>query len=320
MAIGTTAAILGASGLGTSILGGIFGGKAASGAAKEQSAAAEKEAQEILAAVAKINPDLAAAMEKAIAGVRQSSEAAATGVEGAATTATGRVDEATGKANELLNPYLEAGKTATGSLLDLTKDKFDRQAFMDDEGYQFRLKQGEDVTKSRFSALGIGPGGRASKELIRFNQGEASSEYDKAFQRFLDSQKFKATTLGQLVAGGQNAAGTAGSNLIGAGKYGGDVGVDAARIAGGFRVGGEEFAGNAGMNTAQQQGRNLLDATQIAGGYRTDAASARAAGRVGRANAITGALSGGARAVTGALTLDQLLRNPAFRTGPGLHV
>lgn len=310
MAIGTTAAILGATGLGSSLISGIFGSKAAGKAAKEQSTAGEQAANDLLEAMRTSNPELAKAMEEAIARVNTASEGAATGIEGAGKAAAEGVTTATGEANKLLDPYMRAGSDAVKSLSALANEKF--QFSEDDPSYQFRLAEGQKALERGLAARGILSGGRPAKEILRYGQGAASQEYQAAFERFMTGQNFKRGTLGDLVQVGYGASGRAGENLIGGSKYAGDVGLDTARTAGGIRTGAATYEGDARMGTAGQIVRNTLDATRDAGELRTGAAAARAAGTVGKANAWTGALGGAANAVGGALSLNELLKNPAL--------
>lgn len=311
MAIGTTAAILGATGIGSSLISGIFGSKAAGKAADVQSQAGNQAADELLKAIAAQNPELAKAMEAAISRVNTASEGAATGIEGAGRTAAEGVTAATGKANELLDPYIQAGAGAVGSLRNLADQQF--QFNQDDPSYQFRLAEGQKALERGLAARGTLSGGRATKEIMRYGQGAASQEYQAAFERFMAGKNFTAGTLRDLVNVGVGASGRAGENLTSGARYAGDVGVDTAARAGGIRTGAAQYEGDARMGTAGQIAQNTIEGTARAGDLRTSAAAARAGGIVGKANAWTGALGGAANAVGGALSLNELLKNPALK-------
>lgn len=284
-------AIPGLIGLGTSVAGGIMGSKASKSAAQLQAEAAEREATELQRVIREANPELWKAYEEATGRVTSAASAAQEGVTGA-----------TAEANRLLDPYIQAGGTAVTKLGELADEKF--QFSQDDPSYQFRLQEGQKALERNRAAMGIISGGRPLKELTRYSQDYASTEYGKAFDRFLQGQQQKAGTLGQLAGFGLNATGTAGSNLIGGARYAGDIGFDAA-----------QFGANAQMNTADKVTQNVINGQQVAGQFRTDAAAAKAAGKVGSANAWTGALGGIARTASdigGMLTLKDLLKNPAL--------
>lgn len=297
-------------GAGSSIVGGILGGRASSRAGSTQAQGNERAADDILAAVREVNPQLADAMEQAIAGVQASSDAAATGVEGATAGAQTGATTAAQQANELLAPFLQAGTGALPGLQDTVNQRFD---FSADPGYDFRLQEGIKALERSSAARGTLAGGRTLKELTRYGQEFGSNEYSRAFDRFMEQQRLRTSTLSNLVGLGFDAGGRSGTNLTQAAQYSGDIGVRGATTAGGFRVGASEFAGNARMSTADRMARNELDARTQAGELRTGAAAARAAGTVGRANAITGAITGAGRAGAGYFTLRELLQPPRAR-------
>lgn len=312
MAIGTTAAILGATGIASNVIGGIFGAKAATSAGNEQAAAAEREAQEILKVIAAQNPELAKAAEEAIAKVQGASETAAGGVEAAGAGAQQGAQAATTEANKLLDPYVKAGTGALGDLGTLANEKF--QFTQDDPSYQFRLMEGMKALERSGAARGIVSGGRPLKEITRYAQNAASQEYQSAFDRFIASQGLKASTLGTVAGMGLTAGGKAGDNLMGTSRYVGDVGLDTARTAGGIRTGAAEFGANVGLSTADKIAQNNIRGAETAADLRTSAAAARAAGKVGRANAITGAISGAGQVagdIGGYLSLKDIMKNPA---------
>ena len=307
-------AVPGLIGLGTSIAGGIMGSGAAKDAAKVQSEAAERAAADLLRVIGEQNPELWKAYEQGTGRVTAAAEGAATGVEDAARRATEGVTGATTEANRLLNPYIEAGTSAVTQLGDLANERFVFN--QDDPSYQFRLQEGQKALERNRAAQGIISGGRPLKELTRYSQDYASTEYGKAFDRFLQTQQQRAGTLGQLAGFGLTAGTTAGGNLVRGAEYGGNIGFDAARTAGGLRTDAAQFGANAQMNTAGRVADNNIQGQIAAGGFRTDAAAARGAGKVGSANAWTGALGGIANVasdVGGMLTLRDLLKNPAAR-------
>lgn len=62
--------------------------------------------------------------------------------------------------------------------------------FYNDEGYQFRKKEGMDKIENSAAAHGGLASGATLKSLAAFNSGLASEEYDKAFGRFDTGRKF----------------------------------------------------------------------------------------------------------------------------------
>lgn len=308
-------------GAGSSVASAVIGGRAAGQAAQIQSQAGNQAADDLLKVIAESNPELAKAMEEATAGVTGAAETAASGIESAGSQAAAGVNAATGKANELLDPYIKAGSTAVDQLGQVANEKF--QFSQDDPSYQFRMNEGLKALQRSGAARGIVSGGAPLKAALRYGQDYASTEYDKAFNRFMQGQSFKAGTLGQLAGLGQSSATAAGTNLTGAARYAGDIGFDTARTAGGLRTGAAEFGANARMTTADRIATNRIEGTARAGELRTGAAAAQAAGKVGRANAITGALQGGAQIASdigGYYTLKDLLKNPATRRSAAVNV
>jgi hypothetical protein len=93
---------------------------------------------------------------------------------------------------------------------------FDAAAFNQykDPGYQWRLQQGQQAVQNRNSAGSGALSGAAFKDLIDYNQGEASTEYGNAFGRYQTQQNniFSRLSdiahLGQAGAAGVGAQGT----------------------------------------------------------------------------------------------------------------
>ena len=106
-----------------------------------------------------------------------------------------------------------------------------------DPGYQFRLQQGQEAA-NRMANLGGGlMGGNALKGLEDYTQGQASQEYQNAFNRFQTQRTNIYNTLAGIAGLGQNAynttagagaqaANTVGNTIqgLGAAQAGGTVG------------------------------------------------------------------------------------------------
>lgn len=72
---------------------------------------------------------------------------------------------------------------ANPKLQNLLAD-FSAKDFQEDPGYQYRLEQGNRGVENSAAAKGSQLSGATLKALGRFNQNEASNEYDKSFNRF----------------------------------------------------------------------------------------------------------------------------------------
>jgi hypothetical protein len=116
---------------------------------------------------------------------------------------------------EALRPFVEVGQQAIGTLgaeIDELTRPFTAEDFEADPGFQFRIEQGEKAINNFLSSRGLTDSGRAAKELTRFNQGEASGEFDRAFGRFQQTQGNRFNRLLSLSNAGQQAT----NQLVGA--------------------------------------------------------------------------------------------------------
>lgn len=284
-------AISGAIGLGGNLIGGILGKKAAGSASKDQQEAAAAAGKKVEDAAAAANPQITQAAATAGQDAKDAAAKAAAGVSGAATDA-----------NKLLNPYLDTGAKASGLLstaLDSSAAPTLDQLQID-PGYAFRTAESQKALTSRAAALGLATGGGTLKAIDRYAQQDASQEYQNAFNRFTTTRQNNISNLLAVSGQGLSASGTAGSNLIGAGKYAGDTGLAST-----------EYAGNLNVNATDRTTQNTIDASRAGADYLTQGANARAAGIVGGANALSSGIAGGANAASGALNLSTLLKNPA---------
>ena len=106
---------------------------------------------------------------------------------------------------------------------------FSMADYQEDPGYKFRLEQGTQGLERSAAARGMAQSGRAIKDLVRFNQGQAAQEYGAAFDRFQVNRSNKLNPLQSLMGVGQTATGAltsaagnygtnAGANITGAGN------------------------------------------------------------------------------------------------------
>ena len=107
-------------------------------------------------------------------------------------------------------PYADLGATGArqlqGQLPDLTR-RFTAQDFTKDPGYDFRLREGQNVLEGSAAARGRLFSGAAGKALTQYGQNFASNEYDKAYGRFTNDQNSAYNRLMGLVGVGTQAAG-----------------------------------------------------------------------------------------------------------------
>lgn len=141
-------------------------------------------------------------------------------------------------------PWRRGGENALYSLLtktgvggnvtgrdfgDLSRG-FDMQKdYQEDPGYQFRLGQGMQGIQRGAAAAGSLGSGKYLKDLVRFNQGEASNEFGNSWNRWNTGQNQQFNRLAsisglgqtansQISQAGQNYANQAGQNITGAGN------------------------------------------------------------------------------------------------------
>lgn len=295
-------AITGGIGLVGSLVGGKMQSDAAGKAADYQAAAAEKAGKQVTDAAAAVNPVITGTAATGGADVIAAADRAGAGVTSAAD-----------RANAEISPYRVAGEQTIGSLqrdladggsLNRMPTAADIQI---DPGYAFREQQAQLALARKAAATGTTLSGGSLVDLNREVQGSASQEFTAAYNRWRQSNQDRYDRLFGVSRAGQEAAGAAGQNLIGAARYAGDTEGRA-----------QEFNASGNSRAAEVTGANTIGAADKSAEYLTQGANARAAGVVGKANAWSGAIQGGAGAVTSALNLHQILKNPQYgRFGGG---
>jgi hypothetical protein len=153
-------------------------------------------------------------------------------------------------------PWLEGGERALGKLetaVDTPYDPPDKNALRETPGYQFRFEEGQKAVGRRASARGGRSGGRALKELTRYGQDYASTEYDKEYTRGANTRQQRINNLLRMSGMGESAgnmltsAGTATGRGVAAGEtYGGDARASgyintANAVTGGLRSGVQDY-------------------------------------------------------------------------------
>lgn len=109
-----------------------------------------------------------------------------------------------GEGFNYLAPYRGAGERGLAGYESLMSDP---SKITDDPGYQFRRQQGEDVLMNNALARGSFFSGNTGKALTEYGQNYATSELDRALQRYMP-----------LISGGQGAAGQSAQGAFGLGN------------------------------------------------------------------------------------------------------
>ena len=236
---------------------GIIGAFGASSAAKAQAAAAAK-AQ----AVADQNK------QQGLDVLNSNTTASNTALNNLSTN----VNANTLQANAQYSPYSQVGATSAAGLNTALQNPFSFN-LSQDPGYMFRLQQGQQAVEQSAAAAGGATGGAALKALTQYGQGFASNEYQNAFAR----NQAQLQNLFQGAGVGMNASNSVSSNLNqGSALQSGIVGQQVSNDT------------NNSNLTAQLLGQN----TNAASSNYTGAGNAQAAGIVGAANALGGAVGG----------------------------
>lgn len=117
-----------------------------------------------------------------------------------------------------LQPYMQGGSTALSSILDKLKNGqlgggFTPADFLSnkDPGYDFQLKQGQQALMNSQAATNGSLSGAALKSLIDYNQGQASTGYQNAYNRWLATQNNTFNQLSSLASLGENAGANVGN-------------------------------------------------------------------------------------------------------------
>lgn len=157
-------------------------------------------------------------------------------------------------------PSSAATNAAANNFAGKFTETFKPSDLYTDPSYKWRLEQGTQALNSSAAARGMLGSGQNLKDVTNYAQGAASQEYQNAFDRFNVNQTNLYNRISALAGMGQNTA----------------VGM-----------------GAQGTAAAAQMGQNTMSGASAAGNYLTSGASASAAGQIGSANAISGAINGG---------------------------
>lgn len=130
-----------------------------------------------------------------------------------------------------------------------------------DPSYQWRLQQGLKSLQSSAAARGGLLTGQGAKDINDYAQGAASTEYQSAYDRYMNNQNTLYNRLAGLAGVSQTATNSSNS---------------------------------AGSNAAAGIGANTMAGVNSSNNYLTSGAAAQAAGGIGQANAISGGLNNAA--------------------------
>lgn len=164
-----------------------------------------------------------------------------------------------------LAPYMASGKNALGALntqMGIGADgsfnpnaplmkPFSFSDYQKSPGYDFKMGQGIDAVQNSAAARGGIGGGNTLRALTQFGQGLANTDYQQAYDNYVQQQQQRYGMLSNAAGSGQNAA--AGLGAIGT-QVGGQIGSNMIG-AGNARAAGQVGAANAwggGLNSLSQ--------------------------------------------------------------------
>jgi len=109
-------------------------------------------------------------------------------------------------------PFYEAGVNALPELIAASKyTPFDYNAYQNDPGVAFRIKQGVDALDRSAAARGGLLSGNQLRGVTEFGQNLASQEYSNAFNRYQAERQARLNPLQSLTGMGQTTANTIGN-------------------------------------------------------------------------------------------------------------
>jgi hypothetical protein len=110
------------------------------------------------------------------------------------------------------NPNAALGSSAYGSFAN----PYDPSTFYQDPGYQFDLSQGLNSIQNQQATTGLALSPAALQAALGYTQGQASNEFNNAYNRSMNTQTTQLNELNALSSGGQIATSglsTAASNM-----------------------------------------------------------------------------------------------------------
>lgn len=316
---------------GSSLLGGLMGGKGAQKAAQQQI----NQQNKILALGQQVagagQAGIADATQSGQAGVGNATALGQLGVSGATGTGNATLDAALQKILSGYQPYSDAGTGALSQLSDLTgansplnkQFSFNPSDLQNDPGYKFTLDQGQKAIQRSAAAQGNLFSTGTMKSLAGYTEGSANQYFGDAYNRALSTfgtnRQSALSQIGALqgiaglgfgaqqgMAGAQQGiAGQESANTIGSGLFNAQLGQQGAQYGAGL--------GLQGANLGAQLG---MQGVQVGAGALNNIGNAGAAGTAGQYQSWLGALNGGSNSLINGLFMQRML-NGGFGGGGG---
>ena len=283
----------------SSLLGGIFGGNAAS-------TASQQEVQALRNAITQTQQAVQGGQEAVDTGagyVSNAAQAGQTGIAGALAGGQANASQGNQWAQQLLAPFAGAGSNALTSLTQLAgpggpltnQFSFNPSDLQNDPGYQFTLQQGQQALQRSAAAQGGLFSSGTMKSLAGYTTGTANQYFNDAFNRaqstFSTNQQQalnRISTLQNLAGQGLSASGLGANLAQNQGQFSANYGLTGAgQIANLGMTGaqnylqGQEFNAGLGLQGAQSVNQLLSGIGQ-----------AQAGGTVGSANSWLNAIPG----------------------------
>lgn len=283
----------------TSIFGAMQGAKAAKGAGQMQWQEARNQSDDLLAMLRSTNPQIREAADRAIRRGTETADFWGAEAFGAADRGAAEIRQGATAANAYLDPYAQAGQESLGTLREWmapggegakTFTAADMEAY--DPGYRFRLDMAQQAAEKSAAARGGVLGGGFAKALAAQQQGLASEEFGAAYDRFMRGQESRFNRLTTVTGMGLQAGGEMGNNLMSAAQQAANLGFQGRQLAGGWNMDAAQLAGGWDIGAASETTRNALLTQQQVADLMTSGVGAKAAGKVGAANAWQQGLAG----------------------------
>lgn len=214
-------------------------------------------------------------------------------------TANAKLGDVLSQQQALLKPYSDVGTQGLDALSkavapggSLTQQfNFDPSQIANNPNYQFQLSEGLKAVQRAAAASGTLNGGGTLKALTQYSQGLASNEIAQSYQQALSTFNTNRNVNLQNI-----------SLPLQTGEYGTSDQL------------------NALQNYGNQFSQNTVGTAATVGSDLTGAANATAAGKVGAANAYSGALSGLASSASSYALLSALTSPAASAPGAGTPI
>lgn len=151
-------------------------------------------------------------------------------------------------------PWMEGGSQTLAQLLrEMQNGGFEpqvnSQSLANDQGFQFRMSEGQKALERSAAARGGLNSGAAMKSLARFSQGLASDEYGNAWNRSMQAGQNRFNRMSNIAGMGQQSAGAMGA-------FGGQYANNMSNLYG--AIGNADAAGSMGVANAVSSGFQSL--------------------------------------------------------------